>query len=111
MCSAALSVLLNTCMMCSQIPLSGGLSAGTRKALRLSNKYKDYSAEGGPASYLAATAKWAHMLRSGERPSHKSKCKRVQAAQEGAATKPAGGAGDTWYAAAVGADAHIEAAK
>ena len=79
------------------------MDAGTRKTLRLSTKYKDYASEGGPMSYLAMTSKWAHMLRSGERPNHKSKCKRAAKA-----TAPPGTQG-TWYEAAVGADAQVAA--
>ena len=89
--------------VCLQISESEGLDAGTRKALRLSTKYKDYEAEGGPMSYLAATSKWAHLLQSGERPNHKSKCKRAQAQAATAAAAKQG----SWLEAAVSGEGQV----
>jgi len=91
-----------------QVSSDCGLDAGTRKALQLSTKYKDYTGEGGPTAYLTATAKWARMLRSGEKPSHKSKCKRAAAAAEGGqgGASPADTA-PSWMEAAIEADGQV----
>ena len=91
-----------------QVSRDRGLDAGTRKALQLSTKYKDYTGEGGPTAYLAATAKWARMLRSGEKPSHKSKCKRAAAAEGGQGGASSADTATSWMEAAVEADGQVE---